>query len=80
MSSATTRQASTGACSHRAQEAQRVCWELVFVVDTFTGMPGEVSRICNITARDLARNVSYYSGMPSKQSACTGSAPRSQKA
>ena len=28
---------------------------MVFVMDTFTELPGEVSRICGIIARDLAR-------------------------
>ena len=28
---------------------------MVFVMDTFTELPGDVSRICGIIARDLAR-------------------------
>jgi len=35
---------------------------LIFVMDAFAEMPGDVSRICDITAHDLARiHVSYYS-------------------
>ena len=34
---------------------------LVFVIGAFVGMPGDVSRICDIIAHDLARiHVSYY--------------------
>jgi len=34
---------------------------LVFAMGAFAEMPGDVSRICGITAKDLARiHVSYY--------------------
>ena len=34
---------------------------LVFVIGAFVGVPGDVSRICDIIAHDLARiHVSYY--------------------
>ena len=36
---------------------------MVFLIGAFAEMPGDVSRICDITANDLARiHVSYYNG------------------
>ena len=59
MNSTATRRAPTGLWSPRSKEyyGGRV---LVFVMSAFVEMPGDVSRICDIIAHELARtHVSY---------------------